>query len=86
MTGTLDRMRKAGWIVPERDPESPDRRAVTLRLVRDRNRVLFQLFSGMAQRIDAVCAGCSEAELGVITDFLRRTSAAGHESAAELEH
>lgn len=84
LTGILDRLQKAGWIVRERDPESADRRAVTLRPVRDRNPVLFQLFSGMTQRMDAVCADYTDAELEVIAGFLRRTVAAGHDSAEEL--
>ncbi|WP_141549985.1 MarR family transcriptional regulator, partial [Nocardia farcinica] len=37
LTGILDRLQKGGWIVRERDPESGDRRAVTLRAVRERN-------------------------------------------------
>ncbi|MFF3573445.1 MarR family transcriptional regulator [Nocardia jiangxiensis] len=84
LTGILDRLQKAGWIARERDPESTDRRAVTLRPVRDRNPVLFQLFSGMTQRMDEVCAEYTDAELEVIADFLRRAGAAGHESAEEL--
>ncbi|WP_458688246.1 MarR family transcriptional regulator [Nocardia tengchongensis] len=84
LTGILDRLQKAGWIVRERDPESADRRAVTLRGVRERNAELFQVFAGMNNRMDELCAQYSEAELEVIADFLRRTGSAGHESAEEL--
>ncbi|WP_433633723.1 MarR family transcriptional regulator [Nocardia sp. CA-120079] len=84
MTGILDRLQKGGWIVRERDPESSDRRAVTLRAVRERNAELFELFSGMNNRMDKLCARYSVAELEVIADFLQRTSAAGHEAAEEL--
>src|SRR6516165_12086863 len=31
MTGILDRLQHGGWIARDRDPEGPDRRAVTLR-------------------------------------------------------
>lgn len=84
LTGILDRLQKGGWIVRERDPESADRRAVTLRAVRERNSELFHVFSGMNERMDELCAHYSEAELEVIADFLRRTGTAGHESAEEL--
>jgi DNA-binding MarR family transcriptional regulator len=84
LTGILDRLQKGGWIVRERDPESADRRAVTLRAVRERNSELFQVFSGMNNRIDELCDRYSEAELEVIADFLRQTGTAGRESAEEL--
>ncbi len=84
LTGILDRLQKGGWVVRDRDPDSPDRRAVTLRPVRERNAALFDLFSGMNRRMDMLCAGYSESELEVIADFLHRTSTAGQESAEEL--
>jgi DNA-binding MarR family transcriptional regulator len=84
MTGVLDRLQKGGWIVRERDPESSDRRAVTLRAVRERNSELFELFSGMNNRMDELCARYSGAELEVIADFLQRTGVAGREAAEEL--
>lgn len=84
LTGILDRLQKGGWIVRERDPEAADRRAVTLRAVRDRNPELYELFSGMNSRMDALCRHYSEAELETIADFLRRTSTAGQEAADEL--
>ncbi|WP_433733946.1 MarR family transcriptional regulator [Nocardia sp. CA-129566] len=84
MTGILDRLQKGGWIVRERDPESSDRRAVTLRAVRERNAELFELFSGMNNRMDKLCARYTVAELEVIADFLQRTGAVGHEAAEEL--
>jgi DNA-binding MarR family transcriptional regulator len=84
MTGVLDRLQKGGWIVRERDPESSDRRAVTLHAVRERNSELFELFSGMNNRMDELCARYSGAELEVIADFLQRTGAAGRAAAEEL--
>ncbi|MFI6773168.1 MarR family transcriptional regulator [Nocardia sp. NPDC050412] len=84
MTGILDRLQKGGWIVRERDPESSDRRAVMLRAVRERNSELFELFSGMNNRMDKLCARYSVAELEVIADFLQRTGEVGHEAAEEL--
>ncbi|GAB4584635.1 hypothetical protein [Nocardia sp. IFM 10818] len=61
-----------------------DRRAVTVRAVRDRNPELYRMLSGMNGRMDALCDRYSPAELEVITDFLRGCSEAGRESAAEL--
>ncbi|WP_280268130.1 MarR family transcriptional regulator [Nocardia wallacei] len=84
LTGILDRLQKGGWIVRERDPDSADRRAVTVRPVRERNSALYQVFSGMNTRMDELCDRYTEAELEVIADFLRRTGTAGHESAEEL--
>ncbi|WP_280336119.1 MarR family transcriptional regulator [Nocardia wallacei] len=84
LTGILDRLQKARWIVRERDPDSTDRRAVTLRAVRERNSELFELFAGMNTRMDALCRNYSDSELEVIADFLRRTGNAGQEAAEEL--
>ncbi|MFC9999463.1 MarR family winged helix-turn-helix transcriptional regulator [Nocardia sp. NPDC127526] len=84
LTGILDRLQRGGWVIRERDPESTDRRAVTVRAVRDRNPELYRMLSGMNGRMDALCDRYSPAELEVITDFLRGCSEAGRESAAEL--
>ncbi|MGY2093587.1 MarR family transcriptional regulator [Nocardia gipuzkoensis] len=84
LTGILDRLEAGGWIARERDPKSADRRAVTLRAVRERNAELFEVFSGMNKRMDELCKHYSDTELEVIADFLRRTSMAGYESAEEL--
>lgn len=84
LTGVLDRLQRSGWIVRERDPESADRRAVTLHPVRERNAELFGVFAGMNKRMDEVCGRYTEAELDVIADFLRRASTAGQASADEL--
>ncbi|UFS96682.1 MarR family winged helix-turn-helix transcriptional regulator [Nocardia huaxiensis] len=84
LTGILDRLQRAGWITRERDPDSTDRRAITIRTVKDRNPELYQMLSGMNTRMDDLCAAYSPTELELIADFLRRTSTAGQESAAEL--
>lgn len=84
LTGVLDRLQKGGWIVRERDPDAADRRAVTLHAVRERNNELFAVFAGMNSRMDELCENYTEAELSVITDFLRRSVVAGQDSAEEL--
>ncbi|MFD2418271.1 MarR family winged helix-turn-helix transcriptional regulator [Amycolatopsis pigmentata] len=85
ITGVLDRLERGGWVTRERDPESTDRRAVTVRALRERNQELYRTFAGMNKRMDALCRGYSEPELEVIADFLRRTTEAGQVSTEELD-
>jgi DNA-binding MarR family transcriptional regulator len=84
MTGILDRLQRGGWIARDRDPEGPDRRAVTLRPLRDRNVELFRLYRGMNTAMDQICAGYTDAELEVIVGFLRRTTEAGENATDRL--
>jgi DNA-binding MarR family transcriptional regulator len=84
LTGILDRLQRGGWIVRERDPEAADRRAITVRALRDRNGELIRHYAGMNTAMDAICAGYSEAELELLAGFLRRVTAAGHDATAEL--
>lgn len=84
MTGILDRLQRGGWVVRERDPSASDRRAVAVRAVRGRNAELFRLYAGMNTSLDELCAGYTDAELELIADFLRRTTAAGRTAAEEL--
>lgn len=84
MTGILDRLQRGGWVVRERDPEAADRRAVTVRALRDRNAELFELYSGMNSSMDDICAGYEEAELELLADFLRRTTSAGRVATDDL--
>ncbi|WP_328645805.1 MarR family transcriptional regulator [Amycolatopsis sp. NBC_00348] len=86
MTGILDRLQKGGWIVRERDPEATDRRAIAVRAVRGRNVELFRLYSGMNGALDEICDEYSEAELDLISDFLRRARAAGSAATDDLSH
>jgi DNA-binding MarR family transcriptional regulator len=82
ITGILDRLERGGWVARERDPA--DRRAVTVRALRDRNAELLRLYSGMNTSMDDVCAGYTEAELQLLADFLRRTAVAGHDATNQL--
>jgi len=84
MTGILDRLQKGGWIVRERDPDAADRRAIAVRAVRGRNAELFRLYSGMNAALDEICDEYSEAELDLITDFLRRARSAGNGATGDL--
>lgn len=84
MTGILDRLQRGGWVIRERDPDATDRRAVTVRALRDRNTELFELYSGMNSSMDELCAGYDHSELQLIADFLRRTTEAGRRATDEL--
>jgi DNA-binding MarR family transcriptional regulator len=84
MTGILDRLQRAGWVVRERDPDGPDRRAVAVRALRDRNAELYRLYSGMNDSMDRICGGYSDAELAMLVGFLRDTANAGRDATDEL--
>jgi DNA-binding MarR family transcriptional regulator len=82
MTGILDRLERGGWVARDRDPS--DRRAVLIRVRRDRMAEMMRLYSGMNTSMDQICAGYGDTELEVIADFLRRTANAGRSATDEL--
>src|SRR5690242_5561091 len=82
MTGVLDRLERAGWVT--RAPDPADRRSVTVRALRERNRELYQLLSGMDSSMDEICAGYREAELELLATFLRRIAVAGRDATQAL--
>ncbi|MDA3627790.1 MarR family transcriptional regulator [Saccharopolyspora oryzae] len=84
LTGILDRLQRAGWIIRERDPEASDRRAIAVRALPARNSELFRLYSGMNASMDEICAEYDERELRLIADFLRRVTDAGADATADL--
>lgn len=84
MTGILDRLQRGGWVTRERDPDGVDRRAVTIKALRERNSELFALLAGMNSAMDEICGDYSEAELALIRDFLNRTVGAGKDATDDL--
>jgi DNA-binding MarR family transcriptional regulator len=82
MTGILDRLERGGWVVRERDVS--DRRAVVVRVLRDRIPELMRLFAGMNASMDEICAGYQDAELQLLANFLKRTASAGESAADDL--
>jgi DNA-binding MarR family transcriptional regulator len=82
MTGILDRLERAGWVVRERDPS--DRRAVLVGVRRDRAGELFGLYAGMNAAMDELCASYSDEQLELLADFLRRTTDAGRDATEQL--
>jgi DNA-binding MarR family transcriptional regulator len=84
MTGILDRLERGGWVVRDRDPDAPDRRAVRVWPLRERGADLYRLYSGMNASLDEICAGYTDTELELLANFLRRTTDAGQSAAANL--
>jgi DNA-binding MarR family transcriptional regulator len=82
LTGILDRLERDGWIARDRDPS--DRRAITVRVLRERGAAVFGLYSGMNARIDTICADYTADELELLASFLRRVTDAGREATEEL--
>jgi DNA-binding MarR family transcriptional regulator len=82
MTGILDRLERGGWIARDRDPD--DRRAVVVRVRRDRGGELFRLYAGMNASMDRLLDGYSDDQLELLADFLRRTTDAGRNATDEL--
>ncbi len=82
LTGILNRLEAAGWVVRERLPR--DRRAVVVRAVPDRQREVFRLYGGMNASLDDILGGYSADELAVIVDFLRRATEAGRAAVEDL--
>jgi DNA-binding MarR family transcriptional regulator len=82
LTGILDRLEKGGWIVRERDPS--DRRAVVVRVARERYADIMRPYQGMNRGMNKLLAGYSDSELEVIADFMHRTVEAGRDATDEL--
>jgi DNA-binding MarR family transcriptional regulator len=82
ITGILDRLERGGWIARERDPD--DRRAIRVRVVRERYGELMTYYGGMGRAMNKLLAGYSDKELAVIADFLHRTVEAGERATEEL--
>jgi DNA-binding MarR family transcriptional regulator len=84
MTGILDRLERGGWVTRDRDPDATDRRAVTIRLRRERGAEVLGLYSGMNTSLEQICAGYTDAELELLAGFLRRTTDAGRQATDAL--
>jgi DNA-binding MarR family transcriptional regulator len=82
ITGILDRLERGGWILRDRDPS--DRRAVVIRVRRERYAELMRLYAGMNRSMNKLLADYSDSELEVIADFLQRTVSAGRTATDKL--
>jgi DNA-binding MarR family transcriptional regulator len=83
LTGVLDRLERAGWIVRERDPQ--DRRAVRIRALPERGKEVLAQFAGMNGAVQEICSHYDEEQLSVIADFLTRIAEAGQASTQALD-
>ncbi|AYF75178.1 MarR family transcriptional regulator [Nocardia yunnanensis] len=83
LTGILDRLERAGWIVRER--ATGDRRAVTVRALPDRLGEMYGLLSGMNTAVDALCADYTPDQLELLATFLENVTTAGRSATADLE-
>ena len=70
ITGILDRLERGEWIARERDPA--DRRAVLVRVRRERLPDILRLYAGMNRSMNQIYAGYNETELKAIADFSHR--------------
>ncbi|KIA65765.1 MarR family transcriptional regulator [Nocardia vulneris] len=75
LTGVLDRLERAGWIVRERAGD--DRRAVLVRSLPGRLGEMYDLLSGMNTAVDELCADYTPEQLELLAGFLDRVTAAG---------
>jgi DNA-binding MarR family transcriptional regulator len=82
VTGVLDRLERAGWVVRERDPT--DRRGVRVRALPTRVREVVHLYGGMNRSLDAILASYDDADLATIADFLERATQAGGQAIERL--
>ena len=69
ITGVIDRLERARFLVREHDAE--DRRRVLLRLTNTRAPELQALFAPLARGIEALCENYAVAELAVVLRFMR---------------
>ncbi|WP_042378083.1 MarR family transcriptional regulator [Streptacidiphilus melanogenes] len=83
LTGVLDRLERAGWIVRERDAE--DRRVVRIRALPERGKEVLAQFAGMNGAVQEICSRYDEQQLSVIADFLARVAEAGRVSTLALD-
>ncbi|WP_063051319.1 MarR family winged helix-turn-helix transcriptional regulator [Nocardia arthritidis] len=82
LTGILDRLERAGWIMRER--ATGDRRAVLVRSRPERLGEVYELLSGMNTAVDNLCDDYTSDQLELLADFLDRVVIAGREAAEGL--
>jgi DNA-binding MarR family transcriptional regulator len=82
ITGVIDRLERAGFLVREHDPE--DRRRVLLRLTLTREPEMHALFAPLAKGVEALCENYTIAELAVVIRFMREIRLVTDEIADQL--
>lgn len=82
ITGVIDRLERAGFLVREHD--SDDRRRVLLRLTQTRSPEVQSLFEPLAKGMEALCENYTIAELAVVLRFMREVHVVFEDLAAQL--
>jgi DNA-binding MarR family transcriptional regulator len=82
ITGVIDRLEGAGFLVREHDPE--DRRRVLLRLTHTRAPELQALFAPLARGVESLCERYTIAELAVVLRYMREVQRLTDEIADNL--
>jgi DNA-binding MarR family transcriptional regulator len=82
MTGILNRLEAAGWIV--RDRAENDRRSVLIEAAPHRVGEIFAQYDGMNRALDDILNGYNDSQLGVIADFVQKTTDAGRTATDRL--
>jgi len=82
ITGLIDRLERGGFV--RRDADPSDRRKVRLLANPERLRELGVYYERLAQRVEAIWTQFSEAQLRVVLDFARRSTAVTSEEVARI--
>lgn len=82
ITGVLDRLERAGFVVREHDPN--DRRRIIVRLLPRRIPEVVELFEPIAARLEELCSKYTNEELSLILGFMMGSSELVRASADEL--
>jgi DNA-binding MarR family transcriptional regulator len=82
ITGVLDRLERAGFVVREADPN--DRRRTIVRLTPERMPNMERIFEPLAKGLDRLCARYTNAELTLVLRFMREADLMSAQAADEV--
>lgn len=82
ITGVLDRLERAGFVLREADPD--DRRRTVVRLTPERMPNMQRIFSPLMQGMERLCANYSTEQLQLILDFMRASAEMAEKAAQEV--
>lgn len=82
ITGVLDRLERAGFVVREADPS--DRRRVLVRLTPQRAPNMQRIFSPLMQGMQKLCESYTTAQLELILSFMRASDEMAEKATEEV--
>ena len=82
LTGVIDRLENAGWLL--RAPAPDDRRRIHLQARRERGPELVKLYAPMNRSLSEICAALTPEQLTVVRDFLQAAAEAGSGAASKI--